>query len=69
MSGLHSEPEVQCYAGDFGANASGSNRCGMVEADLRGWLPVVETALESYVTSDGTVAFDMSAHIATGTKA
>lgn len=57
----------------------------MVEADLRGWLPVVgvvlseeriehilseaEAALESYVTSDGTVAFDTSAHIATGTKA
>lgn len=55
----------------------------MVEADLRGWLPVMgvvlteaaieeilrgaEEALEKYVTSAGTVEFDAPAHIVTGT--
>ena len=54
----------------------------VVEADLRGWLPVMgvnlseeqisqilheaETALGSYATSDGQVRFDVSAHIVTG---
>ena len=54
----------------------------MVEADLRGWLPVMgvnlseeqisqilnesETALAAYATSDGQVRFDISAHIVTG---
>ena len=53
----------------------------MVEADLRGWLPVMgvslseqqitqilneaEAALASYTTSDGHVRFDVSAHIVT----
>jgi len=57
----------------------------MVEADLRGWLPVMgvvlpeeqiarileeaEPVLKPYVTTDGTVAFDTSAHIVTGTNA
>lgn len=57
----------------------------MVEADLRGWLPVMgvnlseeqisrtlgeaETALGAYATSDGQVRFHLSAHIVTGTKA
>lgn len=56
----------------------------MVEADLRGWLPVMgvnlseeqitqilseaEAALASYTTSDGQVQFDVSAHIVTGKK-
>ena len=56
----------------------------MVEADLRGWLPVMginlseeqisrtlgeaETALAPYATSDGQVRFHLSAHIVTGTK-
>jgi SAM-dependent methyltransferase len=56
----------------------------MVEADLRGWLPVMgvflteeqiagilqeaEHVLEQYVTPDGTVVFDTSAHIVTGMK-
>ena len=56
----------------------------VVEADLRGWLPVMgvnlseeqisqilheaETALGPYATSDGQVRFDISAHIVTGTK-
>jgi SAM-dependent methyltransferase len=56
----------------------------MVEADLRGWLPVMgvilneeriervlaeaENALGRYVTADGDVAFDVSAHIVTGSK-
>ena len=56
----------------------------VVEADLRGWLPVMgvnlseeqiaqilheaETALGSYATSDGQVRFDVSAHIVTGTR-
>lgn len=56
----------------------------MVEADLRGWLPVMgvvlpeeqirrvleeaERALSAYVTPKGAVAFDSPAHIATGTK-
>lgn len=56
----------------------------MVEADLRGWLPVMgvilheeriehvlaeaESALGRYVTADGGVAFDVSAHIVTGSK-
>ena len=56
----------------------------MVEADLRGWLPVMgvnlseqqirqildeaEAALASYTTSEGHVRFDVSAHIVTGKK-
>jgi SAM-dependent methyltransferase len=56
----------------------------MVEADLRGWLPVMgvalgeeqiarilaeaETALARYVTPDGTVEFDAPAHIVTAKK-
>ena len=56
----------------------------MVEADLRGWLPVMgvvlpeeqiarileeaELVLRPYVTTDGTVAFDTSVHIVTGKK-
>ena len=55
----------------------------MVEADLRGWLPVVgvdlseeqisqvlheaETALGAYAASDGQVRFHLSAHIVTAT--
>ena len=57
----------------------------MVEADLRGWLPVMgvvldeaqiqrilaeaESALAPYVTADGHVVFDAPAHIVTGTPA
>jgi SAM-dependent methyltransferase len=56
----------------------------MVEADLRGWLPVMgvvldegqirtildqaETALSQYVNADGQVAFDAPAHIVTAVK-
>lgn len=56
----------------------------MVEADLRGWLPVMgivldeeqiqrvlaeaESALGPYVTGEGDVVFDVSAHIVTGSK-
>jgi SAM-dependent methyltransferase len=56
----------------------------MVEADLRGWLPVMgvilpeeqiahileqaELVLRPYVTTGGTVAFDTSVHIVTGKK-
>jgi len=56
----------------------------MVEADLRGWLPVMgvvleeeqiegilleaEIALSQYVTPQGTVEFDSPAHIVTGRK-
>lgn len=56
----------------------------MVEADLRGWLPVMgvdlgeeqiqqilseaETALSRYVVEDGSVVFDAPAHIITGRK-
>lgn len=56
----------------------------MVEADLRGWLPVMginlseeqisqtlyeaETALAAYATSDGQVRFHLSAHIVTGKR-
>jgi ubiquinone/menaquinone biosynthesis C-methylase UbiE len=56
----------------------------MVEADLRGWLPVMgvvlteeqirrileeaEHDLSGYVTPQGTVMFDSPAHIVTGTK-
>lgn len=56
----------------------------MVEADLRGWLPVMgvvlsehqiarilkeaEQVLASYVRPDGTVVFDTSAHIVTGAR-
>jgi hypothetical protein len=55
----------------------------MVEADLRGWLPVrgvalpedqmhrilteAEHALSPYVTAEGRVAFDSPAHIVTRT--
>jgi SAM-dependent methyltransferase len=57
----------------------------MVEADLRGWLPVMgvalseaqiarileqaEDVLAAYVAADGAVEFDTSAHIVTATKA
>ena len=56
----------------------------MVEADLRGWLPLMgvvlaeetiqqilkeaEHVLGAYVTPDGKTAFELSAHIATGRK-
>ncbi len=56
----------------------------MVEADLRGWLPVMgvilseerielileeaERALSRYVTADGKVEFESPAHIVSGTK-
>lgn len=56
----------------------------MVEADLRGWLPVMgvvleeeqvqrilheaEDALRRYVTADGTVVFDSPGHIVTAVK-
>jgi SAM-dependent methyltransferase len=56
----------------------------MVEADLRGWMPVMgvilteqqiadileaaEHELSPYVTSDGTTSFETSAHLVTGTK-
>jgi hypothetical protein len=56
----------------------------MVEADLRGWLPVMgvvlteqeidrvlreaERALGSYAGADGRVAFDLSAHLVTATR-
>jgi SAM-dependent methyltransferase len=56
----------------------------MVEADLRGWLPVMgvhlgeaqiarildeaDEALRRFVTSDGTVVFDSPAHIVRGVK-
>lgn len=56
----------------------------MVEADLRGWLPMMgvnlseeqihtilaeaERVLKQFVTAEGTVAFDSPAHIVTGRK-
>lgn len=56
----------------------------MVEADLRGWLPVMgviltedqigrvllsaETALNAYASADGRVRFRLSAHLITATK-
>jgi hypothetical protein len=56
----------------------------MVEADLRGWLPVMgvvlteeqiagilqaaEQTLKQYVTGDGAAFFGTSAHVVTGTK-
>jgi len=56
----------------------------MVEADLRGWLPVLgvvlpedqiarileqaPSMLRSFVTADGTIRFDIRAHIVTGTN-
>lgn len=56
----------------------------MVEADLRGWLPIMgvvlteelihcilaeaEDALRRYVTSDGRIEFDVSAHIVAASK-
>ncbi|MGD2054484.1 MAG: methyltransferase domain-containing protein [Gammaproteobacteria bacterium] len=56
----------------------------MVEAELRGWLPVMgvhltdelidhilqeaETALGKYATAEGTVIFDITAHIITAKK-
>ena len=56
----------------------------MVEADLRGWLPAMgvmlgeedivrilqeaEQALAEYVDPDGTVSFEVRAHVATATK-
>jgi SAM-dependent methyltransferase len=55
-----------------------------VEADLRGWLPMVgvvlneeqiefilsaaETEFSSYAAEDGSISFDLSAHIITSTK-
>jgi hypothetical protein len=56
----------------------------MVGADLRGWLPVMgvnlaeeeigrileeaEDVLDSYVTEDGRVTFDVPAHLVTAKK-
>ena len=56
----------------------------MVEADLRGWLPVLDVVLSEeliqrildeaegdlspYLTDEGSVMFETSAHIVTGTK-
>ena len=56
----------------------------MVEADLRGWLPMMsvfltdgqievilkeaETTLRSYAGDDGQVKFDVSAHIVSANK-
>jgi SAM-dependent methyltransferase len=56
----------------------------MVEADLRGWLPLVgvvlteeqinrilreaEHVLRAYVTATGTVAFEIAAHLVTGSR-
>jgi hypothetical protein len=56
----------------------------MVEADLRGWLPVMgvdlteeeisrileeaEDVLDAYVTDDGGVTFDASAHLLSARK-
>jgi len=56
----------------------------MVEADLRGWLPMMgvvlgeeqigrilqdaEQALSSYVTADGRAEFPVAAHLATARK-
>lgn len=56
----------------------------MVEADLRGWLPVMgveldeelidrilaeaENVLDQYVTTEGKVVFDSPGHIVTGTR-
>ena len=56
----------------------------MIEADLRGWLPVMgvdlseaqierilaeaQVALQQYVTDEGSVVFDSPAHIITATK-
>ena len=56
----------------------------MLEADLRGWLPVMgvmldeatieqileeaESALGAYVADDGQAVFDAPAHIVTGTR-
>jgi hypothetical protein len=56
----------------------------MVEADLRGWLPVMgvvlpeeriqlileeaDHALSRYVKADGTMEFELPAHIVSGTK-
>lgn len=58
--------------------------CTMVGAELRGWLPVMgvhltderigqilqeaETALSPYVTSKGTVVFDVTAHVVTAKR-
>lgn len=56
----------------------------MVEADLRGWLPLMgvvlsedqiervldaaDSALGAYVTAEGTTACEIAAHVVTGTK-
>ena len=56
----------------------------MVEADLRGWLPLMgvvltedqidrilqdaEHVLSAYVTAAGTMAFELAAHLVSGTK-
>lgn len=79
---------------DAGADAvSASTRPGsarfpsvrsMVEADLRGWLPVMgvelgeedirrilaqaEDALSEFVTDEGNLEFDLSAHVVTGSR-
>jgi ubiquinone/menaquinone biosynthesis C-methylase UbiE len=66
------------------ATAHFPNVRAMVEADLRGWLPVLgvvlpedqiagileqaPSMLRSFVTADGTIRFDIRAHIVTGTN-
>lgn len=76
-AGLHSI-EVDTITGE----ARFPSVRSMVEADLRGWLPVMgvyldedtiarilaeaETALARFVTDDGTLLFDSPAHIVSG---
>ena len=72
--------EVTTYSG----NAKFPSIRIMVEADLRGWLPVMgvnleedqissilkeaEQTLSSYAAADGQVTFDVSAHVITANK-
>ena len=84
---------AQLVAGATGADVMLTTQTGvarfpsirfMVEADLRGWLPLMgvvlteaqidrilheaEPALGAYVTAGGTMVFELAAHIVSGTR-
>jgi SAM-dependent methyltransferase len=85
LAGLFDEAGVASVAvSTESGTARFPNARVMVEADLRGWLPVMgvvlpeeqiaaileeaEHVLRPHVTADGTIAFHLSAHIVTATN-
>jgi hypothetical protein len=75
-----SSPEVKTHEG----TADFPSLCSLVEADLRGWLPMMgvhleeamiqeilkeaEVELRKYVNAHGRAVFKISAHVLSGSK-